>query len=104
MHRGPQHWVKHESDLTPDIKRRLDLLHLAKIDMADEVLVLNVNDYVGASTRREVWYAQRKSKNIRMWEMPTKHTSEAIRGWFIGDGDWAAAAYEAAEVPIGSQR
>ena len=49
-------------------KEALDTLHLAKIDLADEVLVLNVGGYVGESTRREVEYAQRLGKCIRWLE------------------------------------
>lgn len=49
-------------------KEALDTLHLHKIDLCDEVLVLNVNDYVGDSTRREVEYAKRLGKVIRWLE------------------------------------
>ena len=51
------------------IKARLDVLHLAKIDLADEVLVLNVGGYIGESTRREVLYAQRRGKSVRYLEL-----------------------------------
>ena len=40
-----------------DVKQRLDDLHLRKIDLADEVLVLNVGGYVGESTGNELAYA-----------------------------------------------
>src|SRR5215469_2128330 len=40
-------------------KEMLDVLHLFKIDRADEVLILNVGGYVGESTRREIEYARR---------------------------------------------
>ncbi len=49
-------------------KEALDTLHLWKIDMADEVLVLNVGGYIGESTRREVEYALRTGKRIRYLE------------------------------------
>src|SRR6266568_1729570 len=45
-------------DLTEEDKERLDELHLRKIDLADEILVLNVNGYIGQSTRREIEYAE----------------------------------------------
>ena len=41
-----------------------------KIDLADEVLVLNVGGYIGESTRSEIEYAQKKSKHIRYLEDP----------------------------------
>lgn len=92
-------------EISPEQKVDLDRLHLDKIDLADEVLVLNVNDYVGASTKREVWYAQRQRRGIRMWELPTKHTPEIIRHWFVSDDDWsAAAAYAAVLAPGTSPR
>lgn len=46
----------------------LDELHLRKIDLADEILVLNVDGYMGESTRRELRYAYQQNKNIRLLE------------------------------------
>ncbi|MCF8034689.1 MAG: hypothetical protein K9K66_04340 [Desulfarculaceae bacterium] len=43
----------------------MDRLHLAKIDLADEVFVVNYNDYIGASTGVEVEYAKAKGKPLR---------------------------------------
>lgn len=51
-----------------EIKTRLDWLHLRKIDLADEILVLNVKGYIGESTRREVRYAMAKGKRVRWLE------------------------------------
>lgn len=53
-----------------EIKMRLDYLHLRKIDLADEVLILNVDGYIGESTRRELQYAQQAGKKIRYLEAP----------------------------------
>jgi len=50
------------------IKSRLDELHLRKIDLADEVLILNVGGYIGQSTRRELEYASAHGKRIRFLE------------------------------------
>jgi hypothetical protein len=52
-------------------KEALDLLHLFKIDLADEILVLNVGGYIGDSTTREVQYAYAMGKHIR-WLEPDK--------------------------------
>lgn len=52
-------------------KETLDILHLFKIDEADEILVLNVGGYVGESTRREIDYARMHDKPIR-WLEPDK--------------------------------
>jgi len=51
-----------------EIKAQLDELHLSKIDLADEVLILNVNGYIGESTRRELSYANQQGKRIRFLE------------------------------------
>lgn len=50
------------------IKNDLDELHLRKIDLADEILVLNVGAYIGDSTRREIEYARRHDKRVRYLE------------------------------------
>jgi len=49
-------------------KAFLDDLHLRKIDLADEVLILNVGGYIGESTRRELEYARSTGKRIRFLE------------------------------------
>lgn len=51
---------------------RLDRLHLAKIDMADEILVINPGGYVGDSTRNEIAYARDARKRIRFLEEPAR--------------------------------
>lgn len=53
------------------IKRELDELHLAKIDMSDEVLILNVGGYIGESTRRELDHAVATGKVVRYLEPVT---------------------------------
>jgi hypothetical protein len=46
----------------------LDQLHFRKIDMADEILVLNVGGYIGDSTKNEIAYAQAAGKPVRLLE------------------------------------
>lgn len=46
-------------------KKKLDELHLHKIDLADEVLILDVGGYIGESTARELAYAIEHGKKIR---------------------------------------
>ena len=50
------------------VKARLDELHLRKIDLSDEILVLNCGGYVGESTRREIEYARAHGKPVRWLE------------------------------------
>jgi hypothetical protein len=47
------------------IKADLDELHKRKIDMADEILVLDCGGYTGASTRSEIAYAEEHGKRVR---------------------------------------
>ncbi len=54
--------------LGADVAARLDELHLRKIDLAEWVLVLNVDGYVGESTRREVLYAHEHGKRVTYLE------------------------------------
>ncbi len=57
--------------VNPAQKRMLDELHRRKIDLSDEILVVNVGGYVGDSTRGEIEYARSKGKPIR-WDEPDK--------------------------------
>lgn len=45
-------------------KVALDELHKRKIDLADRVLVLNVDGYIGESTRSEIEYAEKFGKPV----------------------------------------
>jgi len=45
-------------------KEMLDDMHFRKIDMADEIFVINVNGYIGESTKREIEYAEQNNKII----------------------------------------
>lgn len=49
-------------------KEQCDELHKRKIDLADEVLVLNIGGYIGESTRSEIEYAIRLGKPVRYIE------------------------------------
>jgi len=53
---------------TAEQKHALDQLHMRKIDLADEILVLNVGGYIGSSTVGEIAYATRIGKRIRYLE------------------------------------
>lgn len=55
--------------ITPEQKIALDDLHKRKIDLADEVLVLNVGGYIGDSTKSEIEYALNNNKPVRYLEV-----------------------------------
>ncbi|WP_276621819.1 hypothetical protein [Sharpea azabuensis] len=49
-------------------KEMLDDMHKRKIDMADEIFVINVGGYIGDSTRSEINYAIERGKKVRYLE------------------------------------
>lgn len=55
------------------IKLRLVELHFRKIELADEVLILNVGGYIGYSTGRELAHARKLGKVIRFLEEGDGH-------------------------------
>ena len=55
---------------TPGTKEMLDDMHKRKIDMADEIFVINVGGYIGDSTQSEIDYAAKAGKSIRFLENP----------------------------------
>lgn len=55
---------------TDEQKQALDELHLRKIDLCDEIFVLNVDGYVGESTLSEIAYAVWRNKKLRWIEEP----------------------------------
>jgi hypothetical protein len=50
------------------LRARLAQLHRHKIDLADEILVINPGGYIGESTRAEIDYALQQNKRIRYLE------------------------------------
>ena len=53
---------------TEGTKEMLDDMHKRKIDMADEIYVINVGGYIGSSTRSEIDYAKATGKTVRYLE------------------------------------
>jgi len=50
---------------TSNTKPMLDDMHFRKIDLADEIFVINVDGYIGDSTRNEIEYAKKTGKGVR---------------------------------------
>ena len=53
---------------TEGTKAMLDDMHKRKIDMADEIFVINVGGYIGESTRNEIAYAKSQGIGVRYLE------------------------------------
>ena len=76
----PEIHGKPEMLLSVQRTRALYELHLAQIELADDILVLNVNGYIGDSTRSEVAYAIEHGKPVRWLEKPDKTPLPATTG------------------------
>ena len=57
-----------KEDIDEKTKKMLDEMHKQKIDMSDEIYVVNVDGYIGESTKLEIEYAKRKGKKISYLE------------------------------------
>lgn len=63
-------WEGMDEDTLTKTKLMLDDMHKRKIDMSDEIYVINVGGYIGDSTRSEIEYAKRTGKDIQYLEEP----------------------------------
>lgn len=64
--------IEREYGAGSDYKRLADDLHKRKIDICDEVFVLNVGGYIGESTRSEIEYAESIGRPIKYLEALNK--------------------------------
>jgi len=48
-------------------------MHKRKIDMADEIFVINVGGYIGSSTQSEIEYAEATGKTVKYLEPVDGH-------------------------------
>ena len=61
-------WEDMDEGTLTKTKEMLDDMHKRKIDMADEIFVINVGGYIGDSTRSEIDYALKHGKIVRYLE------------------------------------
>lgn len=57
-----------ENVITTEVKIMLDDMHKRKIDMADEIFVINKSGYIGESTKSEIEYAIKTGKKVNYLE------------------------------------
>jgi len=62
------------------VKQMLDELHLRKIDLSDEIFVLNVGGYIGESTSQEIAYARKTGKAVKYLEPVGAMKQRVVRG------------------------
>ena len=61
-------WEGMSEDTLTETKIMLDDMHKRKIDMADEIFVINVGGYIGESTKSEIEYAKSTGKKVNYLE------------------------------------
>lgn len=61
-------WENMDEGTLTKTKEMLDDMHKRKIDMADEIFVINVNGYIGESTKSEIEYAIKNGKKVNYLE------------------------------------
>lgn len=61
-------WENMDEGTLTNIKKMLDDMHKRKIDMADEIFVVNVGGYIGESTKSEIEYAKIHGKKVNYLE------------------------------------
>ena len=61
-------WENMDEGTLTKTKEMLDDMHKRKIDMADEIYVINVGSYIGSSTKSEIEYAKTTGKAVRYLE------------------------------------
>lgn len=50
------------------VKEMLDDIHKCKIDISDEIFVINKDGYIGSSTKSEIAYAKSIGRPVRYYE------------------------------------
>lgn len=65
-------WENMDEGTLMKTKEMLDDMHKRKIDMADEIFVINVNGYIGDSTKSEIEYAKTHGKKVQYLEELSK--------------------------------
>ena len=61
-------WEDMDEGTLTKTKEMLDDMHKRKIDMADEIFVINVGGYIGESTKSEIEYAKSHGKKVSYLE------------------------------------
>ena len=57
-----------KEEINLDTKKMLDEMHKQKIDMSNEIYVINLGGYIGESTKSEIEYAKMKGKKVNYLE------------------------------------
>lgn len=63
----------YDNEITDSVKQMLDDMHKRKIDMSDAIMVIDVGDYIGESTKKEIEYAKSQGKFVYFYNHPEFH-------------------------------
>ncbi len=61
-------WENMDEGTLTKTKAMLDDMHKRRIDMSDEIFVINKNGYIGESTKSEIEYAISTNKKVEFME------------------------------------
>lgn len=64
----PVYMVMKDREFSEEEVKRLKLEQFKRIELADEIFVVNVDGYVGESTIAEIEFAERNGKMVRWME------------------------------------
>lgn len=64
----PVYMVMKDCEISEEEVKRLKLEQFKRIELANEIFVVNVDEYVGESTMAEIEFAERNGKRVRWME------------------------------------
>ena len=64
----PNFFNNFKGEISVEMKKMLDEMHRQKIDLSDEIYVINVDGYIGESTKSEIEYAIANGKKVKYLE------------------------------------
>jgi len=81
----PDHLAEYEG-----VASAMDTLHLQKIDLADEIFVVDIGGYIGESTSRELKYAAYRGLPIRKYSEDAigERIEQLKNDARVNDGEW----------------
>lgn len=56
------------TEITPNKLSMIKDMHMKRIDIADEIFVINKGGYIGSSTESEIKYANKMGKKVVYYE------------------------------------
>lgn len=60
----PTYPVLEDVEITDEIREKLKEAHFKRIEMSDAIFVININNYIGESTKLEIEHAKKLGKEI----------------------------------------